>query len=261
MQIAVITILPQMFAALKFGVVGRGLEEQVQMHLFDPRDYTDDRYRSVDDRPYGGGPGMVMMVEPLVKAVEAARSALTGAPPVVYLTPAGVPFQQDDAVRSARLDSLILICGRFEGVDQRFIDRRVDFEWSIGDYVVSGGELPAMVVIDAITRQIPGVLGNQHSTFSESHLDGMLEYPQYTRPEKHASDSVPAVLLSGDHGRIGEFKRREAIKKTFATRPELLTQRVFDENTLRVLAECLADPMNQTILINQEKSDAKKQGS
>ncbi len=251
MWIGVISVLPELFAGLTTsGVVARGIAEgRLHLEFVNPRDFARDKYQSVDDRPFGGGAGMVMQAEPLAAAVSAAQRQAPGRAPVVLLSPQGRVFDQTTAQAGAGLDSLIFVCGRYEGVDERFIQRYVDEQWSIGDFVVSGGELPAMTVIDAIARQIPGVLGNSRSIIDESHLDGTLEYPQYTRPENTVDLPVPAVLLSGDHGRIQRYRRREALRRTFERRPEMLTCRVFSAEDRKLLVDCFEN----------EASNAKKQ--
>ena len=210
MQIAIITIFPEMFKALTdFGVIGRACERQiVNLHFFNPRDFTEDTYRRVDERPYGGGPGMVMMAEPLCQAITAAKSQLGTGAPVYFLSPQGEVLTQKKVQTLATVDKLILICGRYEGVDQRLIDECVDAELSIGQYVVSSGEMPAMIVIDAITRLLPGVLGDPESALQESFQnENELDYPVYTAPRIWHDQEVPAVLLSGDHKKIAAWRK------------------------------------------------------
>ncbi len=240
MWIGLISLMPDMFTALTgSGVVARGIKAgKLSLELFNPRDYASDKHRTVDDRPFGGGAGMVLMVEPLRLALQAARDRAPHPAPVLMLSPQGAVFSQPQAVEYSRTPALILVCGRYEGVDERFIQRYVDAEVSIGDFVVSGGELPAMLVVDALARHIPGVLGNRISNIDESHLDGTLDYPQYTRPEHSADLAVPPVLLSGDHRGIQEFRRREALQRTFQRRPELLTRRVFNDQDRKLLLHC-----------------------
>ncbi len=243
MWFGVVTLFPElMTAASTAGVFGRALEQGVlTLDVFNPRDYTADRHRTVDDKPYGGGAGMVMMHEPLARAVQAARDSAPADTPVVMMSPQGSRFAQAEAVRRSAGTGLILICGRYEGVDERFIDAHVDLQWSIGDYVLSGGELPALVVMDAIARHVPGTLGNAQSNIDESHLDGTLDYPHYTRPEETSAGSVPDVLLSGDHARVSEYRRREALQRTFERRPDLLTRRILT-GAERNLLEDICDP-------------------
>lgn len=219
----VITLFPEMFHAVTgFGVSGRAVERGLlELHTINPRDFTDDAHRTVDDRPYGGGPGMVMMVKPLQDAVRAARTRLTGAA-TIYLSPQGRRIGRPDIVRLAAAGEVILVAGRYEGVDERFIAAEVDEEWSIGDFVVSGGELPAMLLIDAVTRMLPGVLGDAESAAQDSFESGLLDYPHFTRPEEVDGTRVPAVLLSGDHERIRRWRLRQALGRTWRRRPDLL---------------------------------------
>ena len=230
-QFDAITLFPQMFDALsQFGVTRRAHQRALwRLRTWNPRDFTQDVHRTVDDRPFGGGPGMVLMAEPLASAVEAARgadvSSPIGPPRVVCLSPAGSPLTdarvKQLAAEGVRGRGLILVCGRYEGIDQRFIDALVDEEISIGDFVLSGGEIAAMGLIDAVVRQLPGAL-KEESVRDESFADGRLDAPQYTRPESWRGRSVPPVLLSGDHARIGEWRRSQAEERTRCVRPDLL---------------------------------------
>ncbi len=226
----IITLFPDLVRQVgEHGIVRRARErESIALGLWNPRDYTEDPQRRVDDRPYGGGPGMVMQFQPLLTTVEAARAAI-GPRPLIYLSPQGIPLDQPTIQRWAEAnEGLFLLAGRYEGIDQRFIDTCVDEERSLGDYVLSGGELPAMAIIDAVTRQLPGVLGNAGSAAEDSFSDGLLDCPHYTRPERNAAGGVPEVLLSGDHAAIAEWRRRQAIGRTWLYRPDLLTRRVWD---------------------------------
>jgi tRNA (guanine37-N1)-methyltransferase len=225
MRFDVISVLPEMFGALRQGVIGRAIERgQVELRLWNPRDFADDVHRTVDDRPYGGGPGMVMRVEPLRRAIEAARSESPDAP-VVYLSPQGRRFDQRAAARMAQRAGMILLAGRYEGIDERLIEQEVDEEWSIGDYVLSGGELPAMVMIDAVGRLLPGVLGHADSAEQDSFVDGLLDCPHYTRPEVIDGRVVPPVLMSGDHEQIRRWRLKQALGRTWSRRPDLLQDR------------------------------------
>ncbi len=225
MRFDVITLFPEMFQAMASGVTGRALKEgSAVLQLWNPRDYTSDVHRTVDDRPYGGGPGMVMMVEPLRAAIEAARAAAP-ASPVVYLTPQGRRFDQGAARDMAARPGLILLAGRYEGVDERLVECCVDEEWSIGDYVLSGGELAAMVMMDAIIRLLPGVLGHDQSAEQDSYMNGLLDFPQYTRPEELEGRRVPEVLRSGDHEAIRRWRLQQALGRTWLRRPDLIGQR------------------------------------
>ncbi len=238
MKIDVISIFPPMFEALTaYGVTGRAIENGLlDVTVWNPRDYTTDRHRSVDDRPYGGGPGMVMRPEPLAAAISAARAGNPGAG-VVYLSPKGRRLDQAGVLELAARDRLILVAGRYEGVDQRVLDAEVDEEWSIGDYVLSGGELAAMVLIDAVARHLPGVLGHEQSAQQDSFAAGLLECEHYTRPEVFAGRAVPEVLLSGDHERIRRWRLKRALGQTWLRRPDLLEQLRLDDEQRRLLEE------------------------
>jgi len=214
-----------MFDALSFGMSGRALEKKaLDLCLTNPRDFAKNRYRTIDDRPYGGGPGMVMMPEPLCAAIDAVKKG-QGAGPVVYLSPKGRRMTQTDVESFAALPELTLIAGRYEGIDERIIQTRVDDEVSIGDYVLAGGEFAAMVLIEAIARLLPGVLGNDESAVQESFTSGILDYPHYTRPECFENLRVPEVLLSGDHKKIADWRQQQALKVTKERRPDLLETR------------------------------------
>ncbi len=224
MHIDVITLFPDMVAAVaEYGVVGRARRNGlVSLDFENPRDHTSDVHRTVDDRPYGGGPGMVMKYEPLAGAVAAARARAPQGSPVVCLSPQGRVFDQALARRYAGLPGLVLLAGRYEGVDERFIERHVDEELSLGDFVLSGGEVAAMAVIDAVVRLLPGVLGDDESAAQDSFMEGLLDCPHYTRPEVIEDRSVPAVLLSGDHAAIARWRMQQALGHTFERRPDLL---------------------------------------
>lgn len=221
----VVTLFPEMFSAVTAsGISGRALEAGLwSLGLWNPRDFTKDRYRTVDDRPYGGGPGMVMLVEPLEQALDEAGNA--GGGKVIYLSPQGRRLDHAKVMELAGRQALTLLCGRYEGVDERLIRRRVDEELSLGDYVLSGGELAAMVLVDACVRLLPGVIGAPASLTHESFETGLLEYPQYTRPREWEGRSIPDVLLSGDHGRIERWRREEAERITRARRLDLLARK------------------------------------
>jgi tRNA (guanine37-N1)-methyltransferase len=226
MRFDVITLFPAMFRMLsEEGVVARAFAQGIaELHLLNPRDYALDPHRTVDDRPYGGGPGMVMKVEPLKSALEVARARAPESR-VAYLSPQGRLLDQSKIAAIAQATGWILIAGRYEGIDERLIEGWVDEEWSIGDYVVSGGELPAMVIMDAVIRLLPGALGHQDSAREDSHVDGMLDHPHYTRPESIEGRSVPPVLLSGNHGAIENWRLRQALGRTWLRRPDLLQRR------------------------------------
>lgn len=225
MRIDVLTLFPAMFEALTdYGVSGRAVERQLlQLKFWNPRDFATDRHRTVDDRPYGGGPGMVMQYQPLHDALASARGDSSTAARVIYLSPQGRRLDQGYASELARSERLILIAGRYEGIDERFLQQHVDEEISIGDYVLSGGELPAMVLIDALTRLLPGALGHEDSAQQDSFSAGLLDHPHFTRPEVIGEQAVPAVLLSGDHAAIERWRLKQALGRTWLRRPELLT--------------------------------------
>ncbi|MGB5148289.1 MAG: tRNA (guanosine(37)-N1)-methyltransferase TrmD [Porticoccaceae bacterium] len=227
MKVAVVTLFPEMFGALvDYGVSGRAVRNGLlEIRCFNPRDYTADRHQTVDDRPYGGGPGMVMRPEPLGAAIAEARAWTQGAR-VLYLSPQGRVLRHDAVMEMAGAErDLILIAGRYEGVDERIVALEVDEEWSIGDYVLSGGELPAMVLLDALIRQLPGALGDADSARQDSFVAGLLDCPHYTRPPEYRGLGVPEVLLSGDHGAIERWRRQQAQARTLARRPDLLAGR------------------------------------
>ncbi len=235
MRFDVVTLFPEMFRAMESGVTGRALREgPAELHLWNPRDYTEDVHRTVDDRPYGGGPGMVMKVEPLRRALADARAAAPGSR-VIHLTPQGRRFDQDAAREMAGREGLILLAGRYEGIDERLVECCVDEEWSIGDYVLSGGELAAMVIMDAVIRLLPGVLGHGESAAQDSYMDGLLDFPQYTRPEEFEGRRVPAVLRSGDHEAIRRWRLQQALGRTWLRRPDLLERRRLTEEERRLL--------------------------
>ncbi|MDR2877983.1 MAG: tRNA (guanosine(37)-N1)-methyltransferase TrmD [Chromatiales bacterium] len=225
MRIDVVTLFPPMISALmSCGVVGRALTRDVlELMLWNPRDYTQDIHRCVDDRPYGGGPGMVMMVQPLRDTIRAARAA-AGKTRVIYLSPQGRRFDHAYACELAIEPALMLVAGRYEGIDERVLETEIDEELSIGDYVLSGGELAAAVVVDAVARLLPGVLGDEESAQQDSFVSGLLDHPHYTRPREIDGLQVPEILLSGDHRKIEEWRREQALDRTRRKRPDLLVQ-------------------------------------
>ncbi len=246
MKIALITLFPEMFEALTdYGVSGRAVNQGLlEVSSFNPRDYTEDVHATVDDRPYGGGPGMVLMIEPLRRAIQAARQWIQGEPLVVYLSPQGKVLDQVAVNNMATEQSIILIAGRYEGVDERLIQLEVDQEWSIGDYVLSGGEIPAMVVMDALIRQLPGALGHSDSASQDSFADGLLDCPHYTRPDCYEGLVVPEVLLSGNHEKIRQWRLQQSLLRTKQRRPDLMESLELDnEQTalLREMSDALAD--------------------
>ncbi|WP_444911249.1 tRNA (guanosine(37)-N1)-methyltransferase TrmD [Microbulbifer sp. PAAF003] len=226
-RIALVSIFPEMFAALtEYGVSGRAVKDGLlEVRCWNPRDFTSDRHRTVDDRPYGGGPGMVMLAEPLYQALEAARAwAGEDGESVrsIYMSPQGRQLDQGGVEQLSAAGNLVLLAGRYEGVDERIVESLIDEEWSIGDYVLSGGELAAMVMVDAITRLIPGALGHNQSAVEDSFSSGLLDCPHYTRPEQYRGVAVPEVLLSGNHERIRRWRLKQALARTQQRRPDLL---------------------------------------
>ena len=247
MRIAVVTLFPEMFAAISdYGITGRAIDQGLlRLETVNPREFTEDRHRTVDDRPYGGGPGMVMKVQPLASALAAARQSLTkdgsGASRVVYLSPQGARLDHRRAVALSREENLVLLAGRYEGVDERTVEQEVDEELSIGDYVLSGGELAAMVVVDALVRFLPGALGHDQSAEEDSFVDGLLDCPHYTRPEQYAGRAVPEVLLSGDHEKIRRWRLKQALARTQERRPDLIQERGLNSEEEQLLAEVIRE--------------------
>lgn len=239
----VITLFPEMFAALTgSGITRRAIDRGLYaLGFHNPRDFTSDPHRTVDDRPYGGGPGMVMLAEPLMQAIRAARTAqeraLGRSGRVIYLSPQGRRLEQEVVLELAAEPALVLLCGRYEGVDQRLIDREVDEELSLGDFVLSGGELPAMVLLDAIVRQLPGALNTAGSAQEDSFADGLLDCPHYTRPERYEDERVPEVLLSGNHAAIRRWRLKQSLGRTWLRRPDLLAARQLSKTELKLLEE------------------------
>jgi tRNA (guanine37-N1)-methyltransferase len=243
LQFDVVTIFPAMFDAVaEAGVIGRAREKGIyQLVAWNPRDFAQNAYRTVDDRPYGGGPGMVMMAEPVGRALAAAKqrqkSAGVREPRVIHLTPQGRLLNHRLVMELAGRQGLVLLAGRYEGVDERIAAREIDDEVSIGDYVLSGGELAAMVLIDCIVRQLPGVLGDAESATQDSFVNGLLDCPHYTRPEAYEGQKVPPVLLSGNHADISRWRLKQALGRTWQRRPDLLEQRVLSDDERKLLEE------------------------
>jgi len=243
MWLGIITLFPEMFTTLTdYGVTGRAFRDgKVTLKLWNPRDYTTDKHRTVDDRPYGGGPGMLMKVEPLAKAIAAAKHESTQVgedstpAKVIYLSPQGRPFTQSGAKALSASNKLIMVAGRYEGIDERLLESVIDEEWSLGDFVLSGGELAAMSFADAIIRLQPGVLGHQNSAIEDSFSDGLLDCPHYTRPEILDGNAVPAVLLSGDHKAIARWRHQQALGRTWQRRPDLLNKEELTSDELELL--------------------------
>lgn len=249
MRIGIVSLFPEMFRAVSdFGITGRAVSNGlIELDFFNPRDYTTDRHRTVDDKPYGGGPGMLMKVSPVRKAIREAKKS-TGTARVIYLTPQGMPLNQETLGSLSTDSAMILLSGRYEGIDERLIEQEVDMELSIGDYVLSGGELAAMVLIDGLARLLPGVVGDDESVIRDSFYDGLLDYPQYTRPEKLESEDegseqsrVPAVLLSGDHAAIARWRVKQALGRTWERRPDLLARQELDDEAQQLLQEYLRE--------------------
>ncbi len=238
MRFDILTLFPGMFSSpLQESILGKAVEKGLlQIRTINIRDYSQDKHQVVDDTPYGGGQGMVMKVEPIARAIESAKSQNPSAR-TIYLTPQGKPLNQDLARRLSAQLHLILLCGRYEGVDERVRELFVDEEISIGDYVLTGGELAAMVLIDAVSRFIPGVLGSDRSAEEDSFFNSLLEYPQYTRPSDFRGSCVPEVLLSGNHSAISQWRRKEALKRTSLRRPDLLTKANLSEEDRKLLKE------------------------
>jgi tRNA (guanine37-N1)-methyltransferase len=243
MQIAVVSLFPEMVGQVtEYGVVGRAKErELLSLHCQNPRDFATDAHRTVDDRPYGGGPGMVLKYEPTAKAIHAAKEALPAGCPVVCLSPQGRVFDQATAKRYSSLPGMILLAGRYEGIDERLIDREVDEELSLGDFVLSGGEIAAMAVIDAVARLLPGVLGDAESAVQDSFVQGLLDHPHYTRPESIDGQNVPAVLLSGDHARIARWRYKQALGRSYLRRPDMVEKLELSNDQQKLLDEFLKE--------------------
>ncbi len=243
MHISVVSLFPEMIATIaEYGVVGRAeRRELVSVDIENPRDYADDAHRTVDDRPYGGGPGMVMKYEPVARALQVAKAKLPGGSPVICLSPQGRVFDQAAARRYAALPGLVLLAGRYEGIDERLIESQVDEELSLGDFVLSGGEIAAMAVIDAVVRLLPGVLGDDESAEQDSFMEGLLDCPHYTRPEEVGGRSVPDVLLSGDHAKIARWRHKQALGRSYLRRPDLLEKLELSNEQQRLLDEFLKE--------------------
>ncbi|WP_273149090.1 tRNA (guanosine(37)-N1)-methyltransferase TrmD [Methylophaga thiooxydans] len=243
MRLGVISLFPKMFDAItEYGVTGRAVSQgRLSLNYWNPRDYTHDKHRTVDDRPYGGGPGMVMKVAPLEDAILAAKQQLGEDCKVIYLSPQGKKLDQEALKQLASRDKMILVAGRYEGIDERLIEKQIDEEWSIGDYVLSGGELAAMVMIDGVARLLPGVLGDENSAEQDSFMTGFLDCPHYTRPEKLFDQSVPEVLLGGDHEAIRKWRLKQSLGRTWLRRPDLLAKETLTDEQKALLEEFIAE--------------------
>ena len=242
MWIGVVSLFPEMFKAVTdYGISRRAVENGLlTLEVWNPREFAEDKHRTVDDKPYGGGPGMLMKVQPLKDAINAAKSKAQAQCPVIYLSPQGKPLEQADLASLAMLPEVILVAGRYEGIDERLIESAIDMEVSIGDFVASGGELPAMLLIDGVTRLLPGAVGDADSVEQDSFSKGLLDYPQYTRPETEDGLTVPEVLMSGDHGQIARWRKMQSLGRTHEKRPDLISARTLTEEEKQLLDEYLA---------------------
>jgi len=249
MQIDIVTLFPEMFKVLSdYGITGRAMQRGiVEMGFWNPRDYSEDVHNTVDDRPYGGGPGMVMMMKPLREAIRRARNAFETPARVVYLSPQGRKLDQKALKDMSCQQRLVMVCGRYEGIDERLISAEVDEEWSIGDYVLSGGELAAMVCIDGIIRLLPDALGHEQSAVQDSFVSGLLDHPHYTRPEEIDGQNVPPVLLSGDHAAINRWREKQALGRTWLRRPDLLEKLDLNLEQQQLLDEFIREYETQNL--------------
>jgi tRNA (guanine37-N1)-methyltransferase len=246
MQFEVISLFPEMFSAItECGITSRAFKKNIyQLNVINPRSFTTDNHKTVDDRPYGGGPGMVMLADPLASAIKAAKQRLHAngiTPHVVHMSPKGKPLTHEKVIALMHYKGMVVLASRYEGVDQRLLDALVDEEISSGDYVLSGGELPAMVLIDAMVRQLPGSLGDADSANEDSFVNGLLDYPHYTRPEEYENVKVPDVLLSGNHEKIREWRLKQSLALTRAKRPDLLAERSLTKEEARLLQEVISE--------------------
>ncbi|MDQ6916912.1 MAG: tRNA (guanosine(37)-N1)-methyltransferase TrmD [Pseudomonadota bacterium] len=263
MRIEIITLFPEMVeAAACYGVTGRARDKGLwSLSCRNPRDFASDSYRTVDDRPYGGGPGMVMTAEPLRKALSAAREGLRAAgidtAQVVHLSAQGEPLTHRRVIELSAAPGMVLLAGRYEGVDERLLEREVDLEIAVGDFVVSGGELPALLLIDAVVRQLPGVLNDEQSKVDESFVDGLLDCPHYTRPETFNGRAVPSVLLGGDHAAIARWRRKQGLGRTWLRRPDLLAARGMSEEERKLLKEYLSELIETSDEVEERQLQSK----
>jgi len=252
-RVGVVSLFPQMFEAItEYGVTGRAVSRgQLAIDYWNPRDFTQDKHKTVDDRPYGGGPGMVMKVEPLQQAIQAAKQQLGQQTKVAYLSPQGRKLDQQGLQELATREAMIFVAGRYEGVDERLIEQEIDEEWSIGDYVLSGGELAAMVMIDGVARLLPGVLGDEESAQQDSFMAGLLDHPHYTRPERLSDQKVPSVLLGGDHEAIRKWRLKESLGRTWLRRPEMLVMETLTSEQKALLEQFIAEYRQDKVGVEQ----------
>jgi tRNA (guanine37-N1)-methyltransferase len=248
MRVGIVSLFPEMFASLTYGVIGRAISKgYLDLKFWNPRDYVSPKKtdvwqpRIVDDRPYGGGPGMVMLIQPLQDAIRAAKAELGHKTCVIHLSPQGKLLSQENISKLASRECMILVASRYEGVDERLLELEVSEEWSIGDYVLTGGELPAMVLVDAVTRLLPGVLGHQESADQDSFMTGLLDYPHYTRPEVYEGKLVPKVLLKGNHQDIATWRLKQSLGRTWLRRPDLLDKRKITVKEKQLLTEFIRE--------------------
>jgi tRNA (guanine37-N1)-methyltransferase len=243
----IVSLFPEMFEAVsRYGVTGRAVRNGlISIECWNPRDFTQDRHRTVDDRPYGGGPGMLMKVQPLRDAIQAAKTAAGAGARVIYLSPQGRGLDQAGVAELVKAEKLILVAGRYEGIDERLIQTEIDEEWSLGDFVLSGGELPAMVMIDTVSRLVPGVLGHSDSAVEDSFYEGLLDCPHYTRPEQLDGMQVPDVLLSGNHEQIRRWRLKQQLGRTWTRRPDLLQQIELNPEQQALLSEYIREANGQ----------------
>ena len=244
MKFNIVTIFPnELMRSLNYGVIGNAINDnKIRIDCHDPRIHADNKHNSIDDKPYGGGPGMVMQAEPVLKSIQQARNGDINIP-VVFLSPQGKTFNQDKAKELSKLDEIIIVSSRYEGLDQRAIDQTDNHEeLSIGEYILSGGETACAVVIDSISRLIPGVLGDRESILEESFSDGLLEYPHYTRPPEVNGDKVPEILLSGDHQKINQWRRVQSLRNTYLKRPDLIDRSNLSEDEIEIIDDIKNDP-------------------
>ena len=243
MRLGVVSLFPQMFDAItEYGVTGRAVSRgKLTLSYWNPREFTQDKHKTVDDRPYGGGPGMVMKVEPLQDAIHAAKEQLGQQTKVIYLSPQGRQLDQQALQDLATRETMIFVAGRYEGIDERLIEQEIDEEWSVGDYVLSGGELAAMVMIDGVARLLPGVLGDEESAQQDSFMAGLLDHPHYTRPERLTDQDVPAVLLSGDHEAIRKWRLKQSLGRTWLRRPDMLVMESLTNEQKALLEQFIAE--------------------